>query len=348
MEPSVNKLPDDIRSLVDRQAEFIISQQLPSGAIPWYRGTIADPWDHVEAAMALDFAGRSDEASAAYRWLRDTQNPDGSWYFSYLDGTPEDLTRDSNFSTYVATGMWLNYLITGNAPFLREMWPVIQRGTEFALGLQQPSGEIYWGLSATGDVWPGAILTAASSTWLSLRCAARIAAAVGEDGTRWDAAGVRLSTAIKEHPELFDRMGEDKSGHGMTWYYPVLVGLLEGRQAEERINEGWKDFIIDGWGCKCFSDRQSVCVAETCELILALTRMGAKDRARMVLDWILQFRDSDGVFYRELYWPDRTIRLCEQGPQGRERNTWTSAAAILAAVALTRIDTVEPERWLVK
>jgi hypothetical protein len=77
-----------------------------------------------------------------------------------------------------------------------------------------------------------------------------------------------------------------------------------------------------------------VCVAETFELILALAKMGAKDKARMVRDWVLQFQDSDGVFYREAYWPQKEIRRSERGPQLPEKNTWTSAAAILALMAL--------------
>jgi hypothetical protein len=112
------------------------------------------------------------------------------------------------------------------------------------------------------------------------------------------------------------------------------VGLLKGKQAEERISKGWTDFIVDDWGCRCFADRQSVCVAETFELILALVGMDAIDKAKMVMDWVLSFRDSDGVFYREVYWPQRKIRQSEQGPRVPEKNTWTSAAAILAMVAL--------------
>jgi hypothetical protein len=54
----------------------------------------------------------------------------------------------------------------------------------------------------------------------------------------------------------------------------------------------------------------------------------------MVLDWVLQFQDSDSVFYREVYWPQREIRRSELEPQTHEKNTWTSAAAILAVAAL--------------
>lgn len=325
---------EEVRKLIDSQADFIVSQQLPSGAIPWYRGGIVDPWDHVECAIALDFSGRFQEARSAYVWMRRSQNPDGSWYFSYQNDIPKDRTRDTNFSTYIATGMWFNYLITRDVEFLSYMWTAVERGIDFALTLQQPSGEIYWGLDSNDRVWPGAILTAASSTWLSIRCGVKIARILGLNKPRWEEGEKKLARAIREHPELFDRLGEDKSGHAMTWYYPVLVGLLKGKQAEERIQTRWHDFVISGWGCKCFADRQSVCVAETFELILALIRMRARDRAKMVMDWVLQFRDERGVFYREAYWPCREIRCSELDPDAYERNTWTSAAAILAMTAL--------------
>jgi MMP endo-(1,4)-3-O-methyl-alpha-D-mannosidase len=327
-------MPQDIQRLIQSQADFIVSQQLPSGAIPWYRGGIIDPWDHVECAMALDVSGRSAAAKLAYEWMRDVQNHDGSWYFSYRNDKPENLTKDTNFSTYIATGMWFHCLTTRDLDFLRYMWPAVEKGIDFALSLQQPGGEIYWGLSEENEVWPGAILTASSSTWLSIKCGTRIAKKLGMDKPAWNKACQKLATAIKEHPERFDRLGEDKSGHAMTWYYPILVGLLKGKQAEERISRGWQDFMIDGWGCKCFADGKSVCVAETFELILALAKMGARDRATMVLDRVLQFQDSGGVFYREVYWPHREIRKSEMEPQTDERNTWTSAAAILAMAAL--------------
>jgi hypothetical protein len=249
---------EDIQGLIQSQADFIVSQQLPSGAIPWYRGGITDPWDHVECAIALDFSSRSSEASLAYNWMRDTQNPDGSWYSSYLNDKPQDRTKDTNFSTYIATGMWFHYLITRDLDFLRYIWPTVEKGIKFALSLQQPGGEIYWGLSENNEVWPGAILTASSSTWLSIKCGIRIAKKLGVAKPDWNKACQKLARAIKEHPQRFDRLGEDKSGHAMTWYYPILVGLLKGKQAEERISRGWPDFIIDGWGCKCFADRQSV------------------------------------------------------------------------------------------
>ncbi|MCB1029887.1 MAG: hypothetical protein KDA95_01030, partial [Acidimicrobiales bacterium] len=52
----------DVGATVDAIAEW----QLPNGMIPWFPGGHADPWNHVEAAMALALGGRVSEAERAY------------------------------------------------------------------------------------------------------------------------------------------------------------------------------------------------------------------------------------------------------------------------------------------
>ena len=64
-------------------AESIAAWQLPSGMIPWVPGGHADPWNHVEAAMALATAGLLENAERAYDWLVGTQLADGSWHQYY-------------------------------------------------------------------------------------------------------------------------------------------------------------------------------------------------------------------------------------------------------------------------
>src|SRR4051812_49847542 len=54
-----------LAATVDAIAEW----QLPSGMVPWFPGGHADPWNHVEAAMALDLGGRRADAERAYEWL---------------------------------------------------------------------------------------------------------------------------------------------------------------------------------------------------------------------------------------------------------------------------------------
>ena len=59
--------------------------QRPDGMIPWFEGGHCDPWNHVEAAMALDRGrARTTRPTRAYQWLADTQLPDGSWFNYYL------------------------------------------------------------------------------------------------------------------------------------------------------------------------------------------------------------------------------------------------------------------------
>ena len=45
--------------------DAIASVQLPDGNIPWFPGGHTDPWNMVEAAMALDLGGRHEESRAA-------------------------------------------------------------------------------------------------------------------------------------------------------------------------------------------------------------------------------------------------------------------------------------------
>src|SRR5262249_12233794 len=76
--PSVDGVlsADDVRATVDAIAAI----QLPDGNIPWTPGAHTDPWNLIEAAMALDVGGRHTEAVRAYEWLRARQHAAGCWH----------------------------------------------------------------------------------------------------------------------------------------------------------------------------------------------------------------------------------------------------------------------------
>ncbi len=61
-------------------AHAIAEVQRPDGMIPRFPGGHCDPWNHVEAAMALTVCGLYAEAEAAYGWLAGAQMADGSWF----------------------------------------------------------------------------------------------------------------------------------------------------------------------------------------------------------------------------------------------------------------------------
>ena len=136
----------------------IAAVQRHDGQIPWFEGGHCDPWNHVEAAMALTVCGLVDEAVDAYRWLARRQLPDGSWFNYYQGDGVKDLRLDTNVCGYLAAGAWHHHLITGDVEFLGELWPTIEKGIDFILRSQQPDGSVLWSLDSAGR--PGALRVA--------------------------------------------------------------------------------------------------------------------------------------------------------------------------------------------
>ena len=118
-------------------AAHIADWQLPSGMIPWFPGGHADPWNHIEAAMALAIGEHRAEAEAAYQWLVDCQRPDGSWHQYYLEHEIEQDKLDANVIAYIAAGTWHHFLLYRDQGFIESMWPVVDKAMEFVLPFKQ-------------------------------------------------------------------------------------------------------------------------------------------------------------------------------------------------------------------
>ena len=78
--PPTNPAEIITREKIRQTGESIAELQLSSGMIPWFPNGHADPWNHIEAAMALDVAELHDEALSAYQWLANIQLENGSWH----------------------------------------------------------------------------------------------------------------------------------------------------------------------------------------------------------------------------------------------------------------------------
>ncbi|MGH3312841.1 MAG: prenyltransferase [Streptomyces sp.] len=309
-----------------RTVAGIAGVQRTDGAIPWFRGHHLDPWDHVEAAMALDAAGEHERAEAAYRWLADHQLPDGSWYAAYADGDaarPTDRARESNFCAYVAVGVWHHYLATGDDAFVDRLWPVVAAAVEFVLRLQQPGGQIGWKREADGTPVADALLTGSSSVYQALRCALALAEHREEPQPDWELAVGALGHAVRRHPERF----LDKSRYSMDWYYPVLGGALRGPAATARIEEGWDRFVVPGLGVRCVLPNPWVTGGESAELALALWTVGESGRALDILQWVQHLRAEDGLYWTGYVFEDDAV-----WPE--ELTTWTAGSLLLAVAAL--------------
>jgi hypothetical protein len=308
------------RGQVAETVERIAEAQQSDGCIPWFPGGHADPWDHVEAAMALDVAGRRPEAERAYGWLQRTQRPDGALGFYYRNGELVDDRLDANHSVYLAAGVWHHFLVSGDRGFLEELWPTVERAVEFALSLQAEGGEILWMRRPDGTSGGYALLTASSCVHLSLRCALAIAAVLGQDRPDWELSLGALAHAIARRPEAF----EAKVRFSMDWYYPVLGGVLTGATARARLLERWEAFVVPGRGVRCVSDQPWVTGAETCEAAMAMHLAGLTREADQLFRDVQRLRHPDGS-----YWTGYNWQVGEHYPAA-ERTTWTGAAVVLA------------------
>lgn len=311
---------------VAQTADTLAEWQLPSGMIPWIPGGHADPWNHVEACMALAVAGRVDEADRGYEWLASLQHDDGSWHQYYTaDGVEQDK-YDANVIAYVATGVWHHWLITADTGFLESMFPVVERAIDWVFELQQERGEILWARHADGTPWPFALLTGSSSMYHSARAALAASRALGRDREDWSGRIERLGQVVREQP---DGAFAPKNRWAMDWYYPVLSGAMRGDIGRERLSSRYETFVMDGLGVRCVGDRPWVTTAETCECALAHLAVGEREIAEALFATTWRLRGDDGRYWTGEVHPE------EVNFPGGEMSTYSSAAVLLANDALS-------------
>lgn len=315
-------------------ADWIASLQMPDGLVPWFKGGHADPWNHVEAAMALACAGRWAEVERAFGWLAANQLGDGSWCTGYVRGGVVEPRRDPNVCSYVATGaLWCSRLGAGTS-FLEAIWPVVSRAMAWCLECQLPGGEIAWSVDVDGVRATYALLSANSSLLLSFHCAAEIASTLGEDPLPWSQAGSRVATAVAQfcrgevtgEGTVGRRKGAfaPKGRWAMDWYYPVLTGALAGEEARQRIALRWGEFVEPGLGARCVADRYWVTAAETAECAMAVARAGLASEAHALLACTRHLRHPSGA-----YWTGCAHPECARYPGG-QLSTYSAAAVVMA------------------
>ncbi|MGH8996581.1 MAG: prenyltransferase [Acidimicrobiales bacterium] len=305
-------------------AGTIAAVQRPDGMIPWFDGGHCDPWNHVEAAMALSVCGLDAEADAAFDWLAERQLADGSWFNYYLDQGIKDPRLDTNVCAYVATGVLHRFLVTGAVDHLSRHWSMVETAIDFVLRWQRPDGSVLWAVDPSGRCESYALLTGSSSIYHALRCAVAIAEALGKERPEWELAAGRLGHAVAHHAGSF----APKDEYAMDWYYPVLSGALPEAAAHHRIVSAWDRYVIKGRGVRCVSSQEWVTAAETAECVIALDALGLDRAARELFTSAQGLRLPDGSYWTGMVYPqDMTFPAAE-------RTTYTAAAVILAADAL--------------
>ena len=318
--------PDNVNFYQD-SLDYILKVQMADGSISWEKDKKLDPWDHIEAAMGLVIGGKEAEARSAFIWLKENQEEDGSWFAEYLKGIPSSERKESNFTAYVATGLWHNYLITKNKSLLEEMFSTLDLAMKFVISLQTSYGDIQWA-KENNQILDDSLITGCSSIYKSLDCAIPIYSILGKKTEDLVQAKKLLKTCLLENAERFDRSWKSKKRYSMDWYYPVMCGVVKGNEAEDRIRSRWDEFIVSGMGCKCVQEEPWVTVAESSELVVALMVIEETDKAKELFDWLHQWRDpKDNLYWTGYVYTDRKYWPIE-------KPTWTAGAILLAADSL--------------
>ena len=308
--------------------EYILKVQNQDGSIPWEENKKLDPWDHIEAAMGLSVAEKKEEAESAFLWLKENQLSDGSWYSEYLMSSPVTKRKETNFSAYIATGLWHYYLIFEDKNFLKFMLPTITKSVNFVTSMQTEQGDIYWASEEEKEILDDSLITGSSSIYKSLECASAIFNLLGESSLQVDISKKNLKNSILNNPERYDRNWESKSRYSMDWYYPILCGIYDDKKSIKDIETKWSKFIVDDMGCKCVEEEPWVTVAESSELVLALVKIGLREEALKIFNSLHQWRDTqDGLYWTGYVYKDKKFWPVE-------KPTWTAGAVLLAADAL--------------
>ena len=307
-----------------RIAKSIKTNQLDSGAIPSNADLSHDPWDHIEAIMGLNFLKDKESSDLAFKWLKNNQNKDGSWYAKYSNNDPIELNKPTHFGPYISVAALHYFKIFSDKDKLFELWETIKSAIDFSIDLQNSNGTIPWSIDKNNEIENDFLLTGSSSILKSLECAIAISKILDIDSNeKWTKSYESLAYAIRNPEGLFDKT-TDRSRFSMDSYYPIISGVLLDYEKEKYIKKIFKDFYVEGIGVKCVVDEPWVTVAETSEFIISLVISNELEEAKKILVEVMNISDSNDIPYmgwqyvENIFWPE-------------EKPSWTAAALILAA-----------------
>ena len=238
-----------------------------------------------------------------------------------------DAAAESNQTAYVAVGTWHEFLLTGDTRVPgRDVAGGAPGDRVRARTCSCPRGEIVW--QRTADGTPAAV-----------RAADRVLQHLPEPGVRGPAgpAGRRAATALGAgRPAARSRGGLPP--RGVRGQEPVLDGLVlpgarparcAARPAAARLDSGWAEFVVPGLGVRCVSDEPWVTGGGNLRAGHgARRRRGLRPGAAQLFGEVQHLRDADGG-----YWTG--WQYANQAHFPAERSSWTAAAMILAADALS-------------
>ncbi len=347
---------------VQATASSIISMQARGGAIPKTYGGSVDPWNHLEAAMALTTVGRIGEARKAILWLAEIQNPNGSWYSGY-DSADNVLEYriDTNQCVYIATTLLHHFLFTGDLAFLVRLWPTIAKAVNFVISYQTKAGNIPWSIDGealcnSSEVTPyvkeeitPSLLASSCSIHHSLRAAYILSNILAASENMHSISQYKEALFVDYDPQylqpiylysrfkLFKSINEyvynrpnteeeiylNKDNYAMDNYYPMMT-FLTSDAAVAKMVKARDLFILDDWGVRCLVSQDWFTTAETSEWAIAEMCLGNRVLAKSLLISTYRHRLQDGSYLTGSVYPTKATF-----PRG-EVSSYSSAAVILA------------------
>lgn len=158
------------------------------------------PRDGVIVAYAMGRAGYKDFSASFYRWCIAVQAENGSWLQRYdaagFLGPSWGQQIDETGS--VLWGIWQHFLQTGDADFLKEMWPALQRAADYLGENIDPNTQLP---APSFDLWEervGEHAYSSAAVAAGLKSAVEIAARLGQSsrGAGWQQAADAIIKGI--------------------------------------------------------------------------------------------------------------------------------------------------------
>lgn len=296
----------------EESKNWIITNQSSDGYISWDEKGKCDPWDHCECLIALSIYEEWDAFWLGVKWFFDNINDEGLIYAEFQKGKPSKEYFESHHAPYIILPLMQAALIDKKQDYHKILNQIqLNKLNKIFKGLknfQDKDGFYYWAKNDDG-YYDNSLITATMSIYISIMAKEFLAPDLKTN--LWD--------------RKFDRDGVDRSRFSMDFYYPYLAGI---KNNKSEFLKSLEDFYVKGLGVKCVKEEPWVTVAESCECVIAALAHENIQIAEDIFNDIQQFQDSEGIFptgYQydlKIFWPE-------------EKSTWTNAAVIIAAHALS-------------
>ena len=305
----------DYKKKFEPSKNWIISNQSPSGAIFWDEKAKCDPWDHCECLIALAIYEEWEHFWRGVNWFITNLNEDGLIYAEFQNEKPSKLHYESHHAPYIIMPLIQASLIDKEQDYKKiltnEQLLKLENIFEVLDDFKDEDGYFYWAKDSNGYS-DNSLITASMSIFLSL--------------VAKDKSFPKFKTEMWQ--EKFNRDGVDRSRFSMDFYYPFLAGI---KNNKKEFLDLLDNYYVKGLGVKCVAEEPWVTIAESSECVISALIHDNENIAKQIFNDIQQFQNKNGIFptgYQynmEIFWPE-------------ENSTWTNAAVIIAAHALSFYD----------